>query len=148
MAAAGLKIAAPLLDEAMAGTPLYACNGSPASIEQLKKQVMKEIGQVFIETEKDAVIVKADSLGSLEALINLAKEEGIPIRKETVGAITKKDLMEAEAIAQTSPELGVIFGFHVKLLCDVKDFKAKVILSDVIYKIFEEYKHGKKNSSN
>ena len=140
VAAVGLKIAAPLLEDAIAGTPLYACDGSPAAVDRLKKAVVKEIGQVFIETEKDAVIVKADSLGSLEALINLAKEEGIPIRRAAVGGITKKDLMEAEAIAQNSPEKGVIFGFNVKPLCDVKGFNAKLIVSDVIYKIFEEYK--------
>lgn len=144
LAAIGVKISAPLLEDAMAGTPLYASDSDPSSVEEAKNQVMKEIKEVFIETEKDGVIIKADSLGSLEALTTLAKEQGIPIRKALVGDITKKDLMEAESVATESPELGVTIGFNVNLKCNPKEFDSKLILSDVIYKIFEEYEAWKK----
>lgn len=140
-AAMGIKILAPLLNEAMAGTPLYATNQDPASIEENKKKVMKEISDVFIETEKLGVIIKADSLGSLEGIASLAKERDIAIRKALVGDITKKDLIEADSVANEAPELGVIFGFNVGLRCNPKEIgsKAKVFLSDVIYSILEDY---------
>ncbi len=144
IAAIGVKISALLLEDAMAGTPLYAADKDPVSVEKAKKQVIKEIKEVFIETEKDGVIIKADSLGSLEALTTLAKEQQIPIRKATVGDITKKDMMEAESVANDFPELGVTIGFNVNLKCNPKEFSSKLILSDVIYKIFEEYADWKK----
>lgn len=141
VAATGVKISAPLLDEAMAGTPIFACKNAPEDIEDKKKQLLKEINTVFIETQKSGLIVKADSLGSLEALVTLLKEEKIPIRKASVGDITKNDFLEAEGMLLEKPELAVILGFNVGFKCNPEDFKkVKVINNEVIYRIIEEYK--------
>ncbi len=141
VAATGVKISAPLLDEAMAGTPIYACKNTPEDIDDKKSQVLKEIDTVFIETQKSGVIVKADSLGSLEALVTLLKEERIPIRKASVGDITKNDFLEAEGMLLEKPEFVVILGFNVGFKCNEQEYKkVKVINNEVIYRIIEEYK--------
>ena len=141
VAATGVKISAPLLDESMAGTPVYACKNTPEDIEDKKKQVLKEINTVFIETQKNGVIVKADSLGSLEALVTLLEEEKIPVRKASVGDITKNDFLEAEGMLLEKPEFAVILGFNVGFKCSEQECKkVKIINNEVIYRIIEEYK--------
>ncbi|MBR9692036.1 translation initiation factor IF-2, partial [Candidatus Woesearchaeota archaeon] len=137
-AATGVKIAAKEIDEAVAGMPLHSA--TDANLEQTKEQVQKEVQEVLIETEADGVIVKADTLGSLEAMDNLLKEKGIPIRKATIGDISKKDLTEAESMYEKDPLQAVVLGFTVKIApdVDVKSSKAKVITNDVIYKIIED----------
>ena len=72
-AATGVKISAPELDNAVAGMPVVCCRKDEK--ERLKEEIKKEIAEVLIETEKQGIIVKADSLGSLEAVINLLREK-------------------------------------------------------------------------
>jgi translation initiation factor 5B len=81
------------------------------------------------------VIVKADTLGSLEALIGLLSNEGIKIKKASIGNITKKDL--AEASSESKTENKAILGFNVKIM--EEDSNIKIITNEVIYKIIEDY---------
>lgn len=78
-AAAGIKISAPNLDDVIPGSPIIFCNGS--EIEQAKQEVQKEVEQVEFTRQGEGVIAKADTLGSLEALIKMLKERNIPIKK-------------------------------------------------------------------
>jgi len=139
-AAIGVKILAPDLGNAVAGMPVMSCDAK--DINKVKKEISAEVGQVIIETESKGIIVKADSLGSLEALIMLLKEKNIPIRKATIGSISKKDVAEAESMKEEDPLLSVVLGFNVALEVK-KELKVKVITSDVIYKLIEEYEKWK-----
>ena len=131
VAASGIIISAPELDGAISGMPLQAVrNSQQETIEELEK----EIQEVLIETEKEGIIIKADSLGSLEALINLLKEKDIPIKRATIGDINKKNI--AEAKSEKKQENRVILGFNIKQL---HSDEVKIITSNVIYKIIEEY---------
>src|SRR3989344_1322432 len=85
-AANALKIFAPGLELAYAGMPLRVAN---KDLEKIKKEVQAEVEEVLIHTDKSGIIVKADKLGSLEALINLLKEKNIKIKKASLGEITK-----------------------------------------------------------
>ncbi|MBW2996356.1 translation initiation factor IF-2 [Candidatus Woesearchaeota archaeon] len=136
VAATGVKISAKDIDEAVAGMPIH----STINIEETKKQIQKEVKEVLIQTDKQGIIVKADTLGSLEAMDNLLKEKQIPIRKATIGDISKKDLTEAESMHEKDPLQAVILGFNVKIQPDVdkKSEKAKIITNEVIYKIIED----------
>lgn len=138
VAATGIKISAKEIDEAVAGMPIHSALTS--DLEKVKEQVQKEVKEVLIETESDGIIVKADTLGSLEAMDNLLKEKQIPIRKATIGDISKKDVTEAESMYEKDPLQSVILGFSVKIQPDVnpKETKAKIITNDVIYKIIED----------
>ena len=128
-AASAIRINASNLDNVYSGMPLRVAN---FNIEKLREEVQKEVQNVLIETEKSGIIVKADSLGSLEGLIYLLKENNIKIKKASIGEITKDDLIKAE---NDKDELNqVVLGFNVK---NVKA-NVKVITSQVIYTLLDE----------
>ncbi len=136
-AASGVKISAPEIKNAVAGMPLRCCKKE--EIPKIKEEIKKEIAEVLIETDKEGVIIKADSLGSLEALIKLLKEKSIPIRKASIGSISKKDISDAESIYEKDPLKAVVLGFNVKDESKTKHKNVKVITSDVIYRIIEDF---------
>lgn len=134
-AATGVKVSALGIDEAVAGMPIRAAK----DIEKVKKEIQNEVQEVLIETEKKGIIIKADSLGSLEALIHLFKEKNIPIRKAFIGNIQKKDLMDAQSNLDKNPEHAVIIGFNVKDESGMCLDKIKIIKSDVIYNLLDGF---------
>jgi len=128
-AASAIRINAPNLDDVYSGMPLRVAN---FNVEKLKEEVQREVQNVLIETEKSGIIVKADSLGSLEGLIYLLKENNIKIKKASIGEITKDDLIKAE---NDKDELNkIVLGFNIK---NVKA-NVKVITSQVIYALLDE----------
>ncbi len=127
-----VNISCPDLKEVYAGMPLRVANNN---LDKISKEVRQEVSEVLIETSKDGIIVKADSLGSLEALISLLKENDIQIKHASIGNINKKDLQEALSSQDESNK--IILAFNVKQLEKNRD--VKVINHDVIYKIIEEY---------
>ena len=131
-AAAGVKITAPGLDKVLSGMPLRVVG---KDFKKAEREIKEEIEDVIIETEKDGIIVKADTLGSLEALDNILKERNLIIKKASLGNITKSDI--AEASSSQNPLNRVVLGFNVKSDEDSKDIK--VITNEVIYKILEDY---------
>ncbi|AFK22407.1 intein-containing translation initiation factor aIF-2 [Pyrococcus sp. ST04] len=141
-AAAGVKIAAPGLEEALAGSPVIAAP-TPEDVERAKQEILKQIESVVISTDKMGVIVKADTLGSLEALSKELQEKKIPIRKADVGNISKTDVMEALSVREENPKYGVVLGFNVKVNEDAEEVaKAKgvpIFVGNIIYKLIEDY---------
>jgi len=142
VAAAGIKIAAPGLEEALAGSPVIAAR-SEEEIERAKEEILSQIQSVVISTGKVGVIVKADTLGSLEALSKELSEKNIPIRKADVGNISKTDVMEALSVKDEEEKYGVVLGFNVKVNEDAEEVsKAKgvpIFVGNIIYKLIEDY---------
>jgi len=140
-AAIGVKIAAPELENVVAGMPLLSATSE--TIEQAKAEVQKEVEEVLIKTDKSGIIVKADTLGSLEAVDKLLKEKKITIRKASIGNITKKDISEAESIYEQDPFKSIVLGFNVHISPDAletaKITKAKILTNPVIYKLIEDF---------
>ncbi len=130
-AAADLIISAPGLDKAISGMTLQTITNNK---EQVEKELKEEIKEVLIETDKEGVIIKADTLGSLEALIKLLKERNVLIKKAEIGEINKKDI--AGAKTEKDKSYKVILGFNIKN-SDSKE--VKIITHDVIYRIIEDY---------
>jgi len=135
-AAAGIKIAAPNLENTLAGSPVIVANDN---VEEAVRRVRKETG-INIETQEEGVIIKADALGSLEALAYELKQEGIPIKMADIGDISKRDVVNAQTIG--NPLYRVILGFNVKILPDAEReaSKIKIFTNNVVYKIIEDYK--------
>jgi translation initiation factor 5B len=136
-AACGIKISAPNLDLVVPGAPLRVVHGDEAElIQEIKSQ-----SQVNIELDKDGLYIKADTIGSLEALVKESREKGINIRKVEIGNISRRDIMETAAI--NNPLERVIFAFNVKILPEAKDelvnTDVTVFNEDVIYTIIENY---------
>jgi translation initiation factor 5B len=137
VAATGLRIAAPDLDKAVAGMPLRVAP-TKADVERISAEIQSEVEEVLIATDKEGVIIKADTLGSLEALGVLLRENNVPIRKAGVGAITKKDIIDAESNAEQDPLTAVILGFNIPK--EPSTERVKIITSDIIYRLIEELK--------
>lgn len=137
VAATGVKISAPEIEGVIAGMPLRS--SSQQNIEKVKKGVQLEVKEVLIETDKEGVVVKADTLGSLEAVIKLLREKKIPIRKASVGPVTKKDLADAESNYEKDHLKSVVLAFNVKDESGISLDKVKVVKSDIIYKLIEDF---------
>ncbi|MBI2134896.1 translation initiation factor IF-2 [Candidatus Woesearchaeota archaeon] len=136
-AAIGVKISAPDIDDVVAGMPLMSC--SPDEIEKAKTEIKREVDEVIIETRQQGIVIKADSLGSLEALIKLLKEKNIPVKKASIGNISKKDISDAQINYEKDPLNTVILGFNVEMMHDAISLKnAKIITNTVIYKLIDD----------
>jgi len=140
-AAAGIKIAAPDLEKVVAGSPIIAVR-SEDKIEDAKKQLQKEVEEVEFTKQVEGVVLKADTLGSLEAMIKLTAEENIPIRKAEVGHVTKHDITEVQNVSENIRR--VILAFNVKVLEEAenlaRDLKIEIFRSNVIYRLIDDYK--------
>lgn len=138
-AAAGVKVVAPGLDQALAGFPIQVVNEK--NKEKVKEKLKTKVDEVLIKTEKEGIIVKADTIGSLEAIINDLKERDINIRKADIGNVSKRDIVEAETIEQ--PLEKAILAFDVKVLPAArKEAERKgiqVFQDDVIYRLIKDY---------
>jgi len=136
-AACGIKISAPGLDQVVPGAPLRVVHGNEAElVQEIKSQ-----SQVKIDLDKDGLYIKADTIGSLEALVKESREKGIHIRKVDIGNISKHDITDTAAL--NNPLDRVIFAFNVKMLPEAKEEAANtdvtVFNEDVIYTIIEDY---------
>ncbi len=138
-AATGVKVAAPGLEHAMAGMPLLVA--TPDTVDGIKEQIQKEVEEVLVETDKEGIIIKADTIGSLEALTTLLREKGVSIRKAGVGEVTKKDVTDSESSLEKNPLDAAILAFNVPVIDEIKTYgkNIRIINSDIIYKIIEDF---------
>ena len=138
-AAAGLKISAPGLDRAISGAPIKVVTKDTA--DEISQEIRSEIEQTRIKTDNTGILIRADTIGSLEALINELKAQEIPIRKADVGNISKRDIVEAQA--QEDPLYSVILGFNVDIspdaLEELMNCDVKLFISEVIYQLVDDY---------
>ena len=141
-AAAGVKIVAPDIEGAVAGAPVYAVT-NPAKLEEIKKKVADEVGSIRIQTDTSGIIVKTDTLGSLEAVTQFLQERKIPVRAADVGPVVKRDIVEAQASGDGNPLNAVVLGFNVKIASEIEDLAAElgveVFINEVIYRLYDEY---------
>jgi translation initiation factor 5B len=128
-AAAGVKISAVGLKEVVSGMPLFVIENNE---KELKEKIQEEVDQVLIETEDMGIVVKADSLGSLEAVLGMLKEKEIPIKKASVGNVTKKDLAAAQSDENIMNK--VILCFNTTGESD----EVKIISHNIIYQLIED----------
>ncbi|GAB4312305.1 MAG: translation initiation factor IF-2 [Methanobacteriaceae archaeon] len=147
VAAAGIKIVAPNIENVVAGSPLIVAKNDVA---QVKEDLLKEVEDIKIDTDEMGVTVKADTLGSLEALVNLLKSMKIPIRIADIGDVSRRDVFDANIVKNEDPLHGVIIAFNVKILPsaleEIKSSNIKVFAGNVIYQITEDYEAWIKES--
>ena len=141
-AAAGVKIVAPDIEGAVAGAPVYAVT-DPEKLEEIKQKVADEVGAIRIQTDTSGIIVKTDTLGSLEALTRFLQDRHIPVRAADVGPIVKRDIVEAQASGDGDPLNAVVLGFNVKIASEIEDLAAElgveVFMNEVIYRLYDDY---------
>jgi translation initiation factor 5B len=141
-AAAGVKISAPGLEHAIAGSPLLVAN--KANEARLKAEIDKEIKEVLVEKGGEGVILKADTLGSLEAIIKLLKDEKVPVSRAGIGAVVKKDVVDASGIRNQNRYYGVVLSFNTPVLEDAEEEARRsgitLIKEGIIYALLDNYK--------
>jgi len=147
-AAAGVKIAAPNLENALAGAPLYVVPSENLA-EQYVESVSEEVEKLRIVTDINGVVLKTDALGSLEAIAESLTRNNIPIRLADVGDVSKRDITEAAVVKQHEPLYGAILAFNVRTLPDAEE-EAKsrgvpVFQHNVIYHLIDNYTQWMKN---
>ncbi|MBS3111928.1 translation initiation factor IF-2 [Candidatus Woesearchaeota archaeon] len=131
-AASGIILSAQNIHGVISGMPLRVYKKDTKNI---RVEIENEIKETTFEIDDEGIVVKADSLGSLEALIGMLQGKEIKIKRASIGNITKKDL--AEASADKFSYNNVIVGFNVEVNEDSGEIK--VILNEVIYRLVEEF---------
>lgn len=141
-AAAGIKIASGDLDGVLAGSPVYVAHNED-EIANLKNMIESEIKSIVINTDKTGVVVKCDALGSLEAVTEMLKKEGIPIRIADLGPVTRRDVVEASAVKEKDRYLGAVLAFNVRVFEDaqteIQDRSIKIFNEQIIYNLVKSY---------
>ncbi len=140
-AAAGIKISAPDLEKIVAGSPIIFVQ-KENEIEKAKEMVKTELSELQFEKSQDGVGIKADTLGSLEAMIKILQENDVPIRFAEVGTVNKQDVVETQNVNDRFRK--VVLAFNVKVPEEIetlaKDLKIKIFRNEIIYQLIEEYK--------
>ncbi|MEM2234311.1 MAG: translation initiation factor IF-2 [Desulfurococcaceae archaeon] len=141
-AAAGVKVVANNLENALAGSPLYVVPSEEAVSDYVYK-VKEEVESIRVKSDNVGVIVKADTLGSLEALVTALRREGNPVRLADVGPVSRSEVLEAAIVKKSKPEYGVIVAFNVGILPDAQELAqsegVKIFVNNVIYRLLEEF---------
>jgi translation initiation factor 5B len=138
-AAAGVKIAAPDLDDAMAGAPVRVVRDR--NVEEVVAEVRAELADIEVVTEEQGIVVKADTLGSLEAIAAALGEAEVPIVRAEVGDVAPRDVTVASTAED--PKHAAILAFNVDILEDaeqeIEESNVDLFADDVIYQLVEEY---------
>jgi translation initiation factor 5B len=131
--------------DVLPGMPFVVYKGNK---EKIKEMFKKEISE-NIKVQNQGIIAKADSLGSLEALLTLLNQNHIPVLKASIGSINKSDIIDAKANFEINELDAVIVGFNTKIEDDAKEIKGniKIITDDVIYKLIENTVEFRKEKS-
>ena len=147
-AACGLKIVASGLENVLAGTTLRQTNTDDAR-KTAEIEARKE-ATISVEIAEEGVVIKADTVGGLEALAFELKRLEIPIRMATVGPVNKRDIITAQCAED--PLNQIILGFSVKGNTEVqsklegKDAEIKFISDDIIYRVLENFEEWREQT--
>ncbi len=139
-AAAGIKIVAPHMENVLAGSEFEAVENED-DVKAFEERIRKEYEEIAIRTDEEGVVLKTDTLGSLEALIGELRQENIPIKKAEVGDVDKRDVVDASA---NRDELNkVVLAFNVKMLPGVEEearkYGVRIFSDEIIYSLIENF---------
>ena len=142
VSAAGVKITSPDLTGVMAGSPLFVINQKEDEA-RLRAIVEAEIKNTFVSKDINGVIMKCDSIGSIEAITDLLVKQKVPIRSADIGHVTKRDIIEASAVREKDRYLGVILAFNVRVLDDAvreaQERQVTIFNEKIIYNLVRSY---------
>jgi len=136
---AGVKIVAPNLEDALPGSPLTVASGN---IEEAVEKIRAEVESIRIRSGEEGVVVKADTLGSLEAIVGELEKKSVPVRLGDLGPVSERDVIEA-SISSKDPTLRVLLAFNVRLMPEaVEEARRRnvpVFQGKIIYRLIEEF---------
>lgn len=146
--AIGVKIVAPDIGKAIAGTPLLVIEPEDDP-DDVKDDCQSDISgiQKALAVDAKGVIVHASTLGAMEALLHFLRHEckpPIPVSHISIGTIFKKDVMRARLMHDKGmPEFATILAFDVKVDSDAQamadEDAVKIFTADIIYHLFDQF---------
>lgn len=143
MSAAGIKITSPDLEGVLAGSPLYVIENKEEET-RLRVLVEDEIkSSIITDTNTQGIILRCDTIGSLEAIRDMLKKADIPIQTADIGHITRRDVLAASAVKEKNRYLGAILGFNVKILeeatKEAHERGIQIFSEQIIYNLVRSY---------
>jgi len=141
-AAAGVRIAAAGLEEALAGSSLIAAKDEKEA-KELTEALKGEVMELIFRRDQVGVVVKADTLGTLEAMLEALKKYEVPVRLADVGNVSKSDVIEASFSGRKDKSLGAVLAFNVKVLpeaeLEASSLGVKIFQDNIIYHLLDQY---------
>ena len=143
MSAAGIKVTSPDLEGVLAGSPLYVLDDKDQE-PGLRSIVEDEIRNAIVtDTNTNGIILRCDTIGSLEAIRDMLKKANVPIQKADIGHITRRDILAAAAVKEKNRYLGVVLGFNTKILEEAKreaqERTIPIFSENIIYNLVRSY---------
>jgi len=143
MSAAGIKVTSPDLDGVLAGSPLYVLENKDQETS-LRPIVEDEVRNAIItDTNTNGIILRCDTIGSLEAIRDMLKKADVPMQKADIGHITRRDILAASAVKEKNRYLGVVLGFNVKILeeanREAQERGIQIFNENIIYNLVRSY---------
>jgi translation initiation factor 5B len=146
--AIGVKIVAPDIARAVAGTPIMVVQAED-DLEDIKEEVQSDLSKVMksLQTDQKGVMVHASTLGALEALLQFLREEckpPIPVTFVNIGPIHKKDVMRASIMHEKKlPEYATILAFDVPIDAEAREMaeelNVRIFTAEIIYHLFDQF---------
>ncbi len=140
-AAAGIKVTAPNLENVIAGSPFFVIRGNR---EEVEVKIKKEMTEIHVNLADEGIVIKADTIGALEALCKELEGKGIGVMRAEVGPVSRHDLIDTETIK--NPVFRVLLSFNTPILPDAADMiknplytQVKVFEGRVIYQLIDQY---------
>ncbi|OTB00056.1 hypothetical protein M426DRAFT_324553 [Hypoxylon sp. CI-4A] len=143
-AAMGVKISAPGLEGAIAGSRLLVV-GPDDDEEDLEEEVESDLNKLFsrVATTGRGVSVQASTLGSLEALLDFLKDCKIPVANVGIGPVFKRDVVQCATMLEKSPDYAIMLCFDVKIDKEAQAYAdengIKIFTADIIYHLFDAF---------
>ena len=143
-ASLGVKIAAPDLEKAIAGSRLLVV-GPDDDEEDLMEEVMSDLTNLMTAIDKSGkgVCVQASTLGSLEALLAFLKSSNIPVSGINIGPVHKKDIIRCSVMLERAPEYAQLLAFDVPIDKDATDLAKEmgvtIFSANIIYHLFDKF---------
>jgi translation initiation factor 5B len=140
-AAAGIKVTAPNLENVIAGSPFFVIRGNR---EEVEARIKKEMTEIHVKLADEGIVIKADTIGALEALCKELEGKGIGVMRAEVGPVSRHDLIDTETIK--NPVFRVLLAFNTTVLPDAAEMiknplytQVKVFEGRVIYQLIDQY---------
>eukprot|EP00923_Selenidium_pygospionis_P000110 GHVN01000204.1.p1 GENE.GHVN01000204.1~~GHVN01000204.1.p1 ORF type:complete len:650 (+),score=71.00 GHVN01000204.1:163-1950(+) len=140
-ASLGLKIAAPALDGAIAGSRLVVAS-TEEEVEAARQSVISDFESVFnaVSLSMKGISVQASTLGSLEALLSFLGGKSVACMRVGLGTLYKKDILPSTHVEK---EHAVVLCFDVKIDAEAveaaKQGGVTILSADIIYNLFDMF---------
>jgi translation initiation factor 5B len=140
-AASGIKVTAPNLEGVIAGSPFFVIRGNRDEVEA---RIKKEMTEIHVNLAEEGIVIKADTIGALEALCKELEGKDIGVMRAEVGPVSRLDLIETETLK--NPMFRVLLSFNTPILPDAAEMiknplytQVKVFDGRVIYQLIDQY---------